>query len=447
MEHIVHLMVDKSLFPMMHHRNKMPAQNTVNKKAFDISDLTNKIRTMTRGNDIEVNTMMRDKDMEVETMARSIGMDVSTMTRGNEMEVNPMTRGIAMEVDNWVTENMMKQRIQTMNDNCQRLHLSSKYEQLKAIWSVLKINHTCLCKVPKCGITFWTTAILTMTNKVNYEEFQHLDRQQISFLHDPSTMFSRYKPEVDDSLVFFARNPWKRLYSAYIDKIYRLQLDFIPIIREILKKNKAEYCGEVPSFQEFLDSIVSNNHFLINNNHWKPIKNLCNVCMHNYTYMIKMETFVPDSMYLLDKIMTNNTPKKQAIMSLLLDDFSTNSVRQMARQFTYEGGRLQNNCTSFLDVMTRLWISLQTQGFISENIPFNSNLFTGVSFKDIVQIEEIFLSASNSFVLSESKRKEQKRKYFRQAYSNIKLATLYAIRNIYEDDFRLFGYDMKVPFI
>ena len=403
-------MVDKSLFPMMHHRNKMPAQNTVNKKALDISDLTNKIRTMTRGNDIEVNTMMRDKDIEVDTLARTIAMDVSTMTSGNEMEVNTMTRGIAMEVEHWVTENMMKQRIQTMNDNCQRLHLSSKYEQLKAIWSVLKINHTCMCKVPKCGITFWTTAILSMTDKVNYEEFQHLDRQQISFLRDSSTMFSRYQPEVDDSLVFFARNPWKRLYSAYIDKIYRLQLDFIPIIREILKKNKAEYCGEVPSFQEFLDSIVSNKNNLINNNHWNPIKNVCNVCMHNYTYMIKMETFVPDSMYLLDKIMTNNTPKKQAIMSLLLDDFSTNSVRQMARQFTYEGGILQNNCTSFLDVMTRLWISLQTQGFISENIPFNSNLLTGISFKDIVQIEEIFLSASNSFILSESKRKEQKRK-------------------------------------
>jgi len=338
----------------------------------------------------------------------------------------------------------MKQRILTMNDNCQRLHLSSKYEQLKAIRSVLKINHTCLCKVPKCGSTFWTTAILTMTNKVNYEEFQHLDRQKISFLYDPNTTISRYKPEVEDSLVLFTRNPWKRLYSAYIDKIYRLQLDFLPTIRAILNKNKAEYCGEVPSFQEFLDSIASN---IINNNHWKPIKNVCNVCMYNYTYMIKMETFVQDSLYLLDKIMTNNTPKKQAIVSLLSDDFSSNSVRQMTRQFTYEGGRLHNNCTSFLDVMTRLWISLQTQCFISENIPFNSNLVTGVSFKDIVQIEEIFLSASNSFILSESKRKEQKRKYFRQAYSNIRLATLYTIRNIYEDDFRLFGYDMKLPFI
>jgi len=88
-----------------------------------------------------------------------------------------------------------------------------------------------------------------------------------------------------------SRHPMDRLYSAFRDKILRRSI----LVHNINGK------GHKPTFSKFLTFLAMSKPTSYNR-HWKPNWVLCNPCMYNYDYILKMETFDRDSGSLLRAI-------------------------------------------------------------------------------------------------------------------------------------------------
>jgi hypothetical protein len=83
--------------------------------------------------------------------------------------------------------------------------------------------------------------------------------------------------ELSDKMILVTRNPWTRIYSAYMDKVYRLQVDYIKQIKR-MANIIGNYCGEIPTFEQFLQFIVvMNSRRRKLDPHWRPISTLYNL--------------------------------------------------------------------------------------------------------------------------------------------------------------------------
>ena len=132
------------------------------------------------------------------------------------------------------------------------------------------------CKVPKCGSTFWMQvfeALQNITSAGSMRLFHH-----ISPLNTTSNLSHANGSEI---IFHVTRNPYSRLYSAYIDKFYRPgYLEHSKAINDYFKRS----CNITVTFEEFLDYILRRNP---QNFHWQSITDVCNQYFVSYNVIIK----------------------------------------------------------------------------------------------------------------------------------------------------------------
>lgn len=342
---------------------------------------------------------------------------------------------------------IMRKRIDVLRENCRLLGdgKTTRSLSIKRIPITLTAGNHHLCKVPKCGSTYWTQVFLVMTDIIGVEKLAQLDREVIHGPLQEQIISREFNSELSDKMILVTRNPWKRIYSAYMDKVYRLQVDYIKQIKR-MANIYGNYCGEIPTFEQFLQFIVvMNSRRRKLDPHWRPISTLCRVCSNEYTYIMKLESFVEDSSYVLNELIVADMATKDALISLLTDKYSSESVGQIVRQFTSQLNEMNSKCVPFMDTMKRLWISLQSQGLISDDIAFNVHLFKNLSAVNETEIVQLFVSKQKEKVLSKTERQLQRNRHFSRAYTSVKQKTVKDIRKVYENDFVLFGYDQFLP--
>lgn len=87
------------------------------------------------------------------------------------------------------------------------------------------------CKVPKCGSTFWMQVFLTLEKIKSVEDVFGSGRNKYHTIAMNKT--STWDHVSSNDVIFHVtRNPYSRLYSVYIDKIY------LPGFWKFTKKNK-----------------------------------------------------------------------------------------------------------------------------------------------------------------------------------------------------------------
>jgi hypothetical protein len=283
-----------------------------------------------------------------------------------------------------------------------------------------------------------------MKKTIKPEVLSTLDREELHFRLQDSIISYDYIPEVTDLMIMITRDPWKRLYSAYIDKIYRGQSNFVPLHKEMTSGSGISECYTIPTFQEFLDYIVrisAEGREL--DMHWQPVSDMCKVCSNKYRYIVKQEAFVKESAYILENILQQSPDIKHALISLLTEKFAKNSLLQLGRQFVSEMSA--SHCQNFKDKIKRLWVSFQSQGLISDKIKFDIGLFENLSEQNGTEILNIFMTRGTSLELSNNERTLQRHKHLVNAYTNIRRQTLVNIQDVYHNDFLLFEYKKTPP--
>jgi len=151
------------------------------------------------------------------------------------------------------------------------------------------------CRTPKVATTTWSRIVLQL---FGIKKFGHYHSQmkgtEKRFIsrHSKKTYVSSLANRQRKYTGFMiARHPMERLYSAFKDKI----------LRKGIIVNNLNGRGHTPTFSRFLTHIAMNNPTSFNR-HWKPNWVLCNPCLYNYNFILKMETFDRDSGSLLRKI-------------------------------------------------------------------------------------------------------------------------------------------------
>ncbi|XP_064598843.1 carbohydrate sulfotransferase 11-like [Liolophura sinensis] len=332
----------------------------------------------------------------------------------------------------------------------------------KTVWLMSK--HTLIskrykfsvCFVPKIGSTFWKTVMRLLQNEnlsedkfttgllnLNKDEIHRVRLPWLSLLRHSEDGFSFPR---SSRAVVFTRDPYTRLFSAYIDKIFLpsfWKFIGIAIVQQLRPDPSPESleCGHDVTFEEFLRYVINveeTGHVTasICDDHWAPVTSLCDVCRMKYDYIGKQESFLNDTNYIfqqlgLDKLMLSSLQPASSVR---------NSINTTVWSF---GWFIQNSsCVADEEALHRVWYSLQTQGYmmVDTEAPWLSLDLKTANMADIV---EAFLSSYDKNKPTSEQTKQQRHQVLVDAYSLVPLSVKRGIQNAFRYDFDLFDYDKE----
>lgn len=292
--------------------------------------------------------------------------------------------------------------------------------------------------------------------------------------------------------VVVSRNPFSRLYSAYVDKLYLplfweqfgslagskvLPDMFYNTSKEFLKTAKGEIptsgrimkyrdklmqsgllvtrtvtvkvtpvCANNATFEQFLKFVINQTQKgLPLEPHWAPISHLCHPCKMNTFKIVKQESFAEDVEYALNSVGMNLSEFDWLKRSLREDRGNTSIpgiVAVVARMLSTKQVRL---CISDKELALRLWKAFQIQGFISDH-SHAPEVFQTDNFRFRArEMTQLILQTISKQPLTPSESIQQRANHLKAAYLQVSPSIINEIRKIYKLDFTLFDYSDRPP--
>lgn len=276
---------------------------------------------------------------------------------------------------------------------------------------------------------------------VYLKEFEQ-HRHRFHKNHTRKTVMQQYKK------LIFVRDPWSRLFSVYVDKLYSPNPFYwgywgVHAVKQFRADatEKALSCGNDVTFSEFLKYVLHLRRVDKNLDvHLNPMSELCLPCSVGYHVVGNTTTFKRDLVYFLSTLNITNAQINfnsfaDDVVKQALEDAVLNPFREWAGQIT--------SCLSQLDSAKRIWRKLQIRGFISSRINFPENIseemIKNMDAYDFIDILTKASQRSKSYV----NLKHQKENALTDAFKSVDISILEAIREIYDLDFSLFGFESK----
>lgn len=323
--------------------------------------------------------------------------------------------------------------------SCRRINNIYSYEKLNISY----------CKVPKVGCTFMVEMFhLLLKGHTNMYSGSRASVHAQNYRYHTSKYTGL-------PTVTAVRDPYTRLYSAYVDKI------LIPNMYEISQnirmfsmgsqtstnssKAFTVKCANDVSFQEFLDYAVMTGKTQERvNSHWAPIHSLCKLCDNNNYMILKQESFIEDVTDFLIKLNVSDEEFRgvRDLMTSKRIDATLPGIIKTA----FERYEKVTACMSRLQFLGKLWISFQIQGYIAENKTFPENRLREIADEQSVDYFcEFMVNAAKESNLTRVESKQQRLRYLTNAYHNISKKTVREIQQFYKIDFQMFGYSTEPP--
>ena len=203
--------------------------------------------------------------------------------------------------------------MQTINGrNAQAQQFCLKYPESinghrKGNFYLYEQNHVAYCEVPKNGCTFWKR-ILRFLNKdfppgsKNISKPSDIPRRftHLGGFKTTPTFKLGQRDEVKlqkmTNSFIVARDPYSRLWSAYLDKIFLPDFwnvgQYVVLAERREPKTLSLKCGYDVTFPEFIRFSVRRHSV---DSHFAPINTICNPCRTKFKFIGKQETFVSDA--------------------------------------------------------------------------------------------------------------------------------------------------------
>ena len=303
-----------------------------------------------------------------------------------------------------------------------------------------EIHKLIYCGIEKAGSTFWRRFLQCLSKRIVQSPFkikaENVIRNNIDV---KKTGLVKILGLLQSSTKFtFVRNPYTRLLSGYVDKIYspnpyywKLGAKAVRLSRRVIFP-----CGHDTTFNEFVDYIIYvQNNRKERDEHFIPGHELCIPCQIHHDIIGKMETFANDTFYILEKLnLTEYVPhlkdfKRQSALDAIYD------VSQAYIAFR----KVASRCLKYEDSLKRIWRKLQIRGLISDQIKFP------FSVNDAKYISNSEFSSKLIEAHKQSQKydlKTLKRNYLIDAYNMIPLQTMFKLAEVYKLDFKIFDYEM-----
>ncbi|KAL5012788.1 hypothetical protein ScPMuIL_011339 [Solemya velum] len=267
--------------------------------------------------------------------------------------------------------------------------------------------------------------------------------------HPSVKNISEFNTNFSTSLkVLFVRDPYIRIFSAYMDKLFFPNIYYwirlgIPIIKKYRDgaSDKAVVCGHDVSFSETVKYIIDgyDSHSL--NEHFVPYHGACRPCQIQYDIIGRTETSMDDLELIWNTLENSGTVKVQ--LPKIANRSDIENLDDKAGMIYKNRDRL-SRCLSFYDVMKRAWRAFQMRGMIdcSITMPIKESDVNTTSLDRFKQILRQAYQQSNGELKSQCKRQA-----IADAYSTVLLEDLRILKQKLEADCELFGYDAEPNYI
>ncbi|XP_052783275.1 carbohydrate sulfotransferase 8-like [Mya arenaria] len=176
-----------------------------------------------------------------------------------------------------------------------------------------KHHRILFCGIAKVSSSFWKQVLTVLGKSETYSSpFEVKGARSVGVL----SRIQQYTElnDMDNASEFnlttafmFVRNPYARLYSGYVDKLYTP----IPGMFQVIGREAAltvrncskdfEYAYDI-TFREFVQYILQlykDNKYI--DGHFKPMTEKCDACAIPYTFIGHLETLEDDAKYLMSK--------------------------------------------------------------------------------------------------------------------------------------------------
>ena len=299
-------------------------------------------------------------------------------------------------------------------------------------------------KIPKTGCTFWTQIFAVLNSASNSDETEEIFYKQRGHVHSAMHRAVTNTRHSSGPYVIPVRDPYSRLYSGYMDKIFLslfLQVEDMIISSQRKHTPKASECVRNATFLEFLKMIVEKVHNGVKvNGHWAPITSLCNPCTTDILAIAKQETFSTDVEFILNKVGVKND-KLEVIRSALyehkLESFLPSYIKEVLNHRT---------CKPKEKVAEDMWYTFKVNGYLKENLDFPLAHVRDTNFtltpETLTQL--VFKAISDKPLTSEQSRRQRRRALIK-AYKDVDGKTIKGIQEVFKRDFTLFGYSTEPP--
>lgn len=245
----------------------------------------------------------------------------------------------------------------------------------------------------------------------------------------------------------FVREPYGRLLSAYVDKLFGPNTVFWKalgtyIVRKFRgsansSSTSSNHCGHDVTFPEFVKYVIhaqqTGQH---RDGHFIPQHDHCQMCQVPYDYIGHVETLAGDMNYILN---VSQVPARH------ITDYYLDTIRDNARWVL--NWMIQDilKCMSREEATRRLWKKLQIRGIISkaESYPFTPEQADTVTLNQFVKVAQE-AAARSAASLSEVKR--QKKEALREAFASVSVEDRKKVKELLFLDFALFGFHPDLPF-
>ncbi|XP_069104765.1 carbohydrate sulfotransferase 10-like isoform X2 [Argopecten irradians] len=353
-------------------------------------------------------------------------------------------------------DQLFKARKKTLSEKCASVQVTSHLTAYRPVTKAFFYSSEAklvMCKVPKIGSTFWARVFVALEGEMSPRRAFLLDRYEVhDGKYEIGFVFSKEAKKRGSKIGIVSRNPYSRLFSAYIDKIWLLS-DLNQKFGRRLKKGLEDVgdgkCGFAVTFQDFLEfslnAAYAEGHF---DDHYAPVTRLCDPCNLNVDYIVKQETMTSDAEFILDKLKRDrNASRTEDIKLLIRHQDPRLELRQLIKTILKDRRKFMIECPQISSLMQKVWTALQFQGVIHYDSEYPIQKFRdlGKSKSHENDITSIITREITNRPVSLRQRNFQRADAVINAYKQVNEYTIGRIKMMYKLDFLLFGYDLEPP--
>lgn len=262
--------------------------------------------------------------------------------------------------------------------------------------------------------------------------------------------------------IAFVREPYARLLSAYVDKLFTPRADtwhkYAKPALEYARPGASRLeraCSHNVTFPELvryfirteldgLDVHSDRSTRRRRDEHFAPISQQCNFCGTSYDFLGRQETFAEDTLGILAQL-------NISVVLTFSDLDKEHEKYEMATliRYTFENEIVQvadtRGCMPREEVLRRLWKAFQIRGTLGaeEFFPLAPSDTLNISKEDFLKIAMKAYDRSAGV----PKRKSNKEESMLEAYSMISRPNRLLLRRIFDEDFKFFGYNPDHPLV
>ncbi|KAK3103284.1 hypothetical protein FSP39_018178 [Pinctada imbricata] len=346
--------------------------------------------------------------------------------------------------------NTLRKTCQTIDDKMPKGTLSDAKVRSHFIYD--KKTKLIFCDLPKVGSTFLKQVLhILMGHRKVEDPFKITGNEAhgIPFNTFASLPVDEMVPLLMDSFkVVFVRDPYSRIVSGYVDKIFTNNYVFWDTTGKLIIREQREnatirskQCGSDVKFEEFVRHIYKSEKEVKHRNpHWYPMSDSCRPCNMRFNFIGKIETFKSD---ITDMLKALNATQKVHISSM--DQKNDEEAISLTVRRAFDVVKKRPKCVTLIQALERAWKVLQIRGVIHFASTFPYEYVYSKKKIDQKQFTNVIRDTIAKLPLSKEDKNKVRREVIYKAYSRLSEKDLKKFQDIFSLDFRLFGYDLTPP--